>query len=91
MRICSRPGRQGRARITRLEPTGWRYNRSYPVVRFALEVELAEGVYAAEVRQAVDPARLAELAPGSFVAVRVDEKNPARVVIDWRPPGATGS
>lgn len=55
-------GRTGRARITRLEPPGWRYNRTHPIVRFALEVD-SEAVYPAEVKQAVDPARLAELVP----------------------------
>jgi len=79
-------GRLARARITRLEPTRWRYNRSDPIVRFALEVELSEAVYATEVRQVVDPGRLAELAPGARVAVRVDPQNQNRVVIDWREP-----
>ena len=85
-------GLPGKATIARIEPTGWRYNRTYPIVRFGLEVELADGVYPAEIRQAVDPVRLERLAPGSVVAVRVDPANRARVVIDWReaPPPSAG-
>ncbi len=81
-------GRSGRAKITRLEPTGWRYNRTDPIVRFALEVEHSEAVYLVEVKQAVDPARLAGLAVGSVVAVRVDPENRMRVVIDWSETSA---
>ena len=77
-------GRPGQAKITGLERTGWRYNRTDPIVRFALEVELPETVYPAEVKQSVHPARLAELAPGAVVALRVDPENRFRVVIDWR-------
>ena len=79
-------GRLARAKIVRLEPTRWRYNRTDPIVRFALEVEPSGAVYPARVTQAVDPGRLAELAPGTLVAVRVDPENRARVVIDWREP-----
>ncbi len=85
-------GLEGRATITRLVPTGWRYNRFYPIVRFELEVELADELFSVEVQQTVDPVRFAELRPGTAVAVRVDPRDRSRVVLDWRasapPPRA---
>lgn len=78
-------GTPGSATITSLKETGWRYNRRYPIVRFGLNVEAA-GVYAVEIKQAVDPDLLAQLAPGAVVAVRVDPLDRKRVVIDWRQP-----
>ncbi len=78
-------GTRGSATITSLKSTGWRYNRSYPIVRFGLNVEAA-GVYPVEIKQAVDPELLARLAPGTVVGVRVDPLNRKNVVIDWRQP-----
>jgi hypothetical protein len=85
-------GTPGSATITSLKPTGWRYNRYYPIVRFGLNVEAA-GVYPVEIKQAVDPDLLARLAPGVVVAVRVEPLNRKKIVIDWRQPvrAATGA
>ena len=79
-------GVAGAATITSLEPTGWRYNRHYPIVRFGLSVEAGGTTYPVEVKQAVDPELLDRLAPGVIVAVRVDLENHKKVVIDWREP-----
>jgi hypothetical protein len=78
-------GTPGVATITALGWTGWRFNRSYPIVRFGLKVEAA-GVYPVEIKQAVEPDLLARLAPGVVVGVRVDRSNRTHVVIDWRQP-----
>ena len=79
-------GVAGAATITSLEPTGWRYNRYYPIVRFGLSVEASGAAYPVELKQAVDPELLDRLAPGVIVAVRVDRENHKKVVIDWREP-----
>ncbi len=76
----------GSATITSLEPTGWRYNRYYPIVNFGLSVEASGAAYPVELKQAVDPELLDRLAPGVIVAVRVDRENHKKVVIDWREP-----
>jgi hypothetical protein len=78
-------GTPGSATITSLGRTRWSFNRRYPIVRFALNVEAA-GLYPAHVTQAVDPAVLGRLAPGAVVGVRVDPADRERVVIDWRQP-----
>ncbi len=85
-----RNGTPGAATITLLQPTRWRYNRTYPIVRFGLSVEAA-GVYPVEVKQAVDPDLLPRLAPGVVVAVRVDRLDRKKVVIDWREPVRTAT
>lgn len=72
------------AAITSLAPTGWRYNRVDPIVRFGLSVRLGGAPYAVRVTQAVAPDVLARLAPGAVVEVRVDRADRRRVVIDWR-------
>lgn len=76
-------GIPGWATITALEPTGLRYNRYYPVVRFRLSLQRADGT-PVEVRQAVAPDVLERLAPGVVVAVRIDRADARKVVIDWR-------
>ena len=78
-------GTGGSATITSLKPTRWRYNRYYPIVRFGLSVNCG-AVYPVEIRQAVDPDLLVQLAPGVVVSVRVDQLNRKRVIIDWREP-----
>ena len=83
-------GLQGYATITKLQPTGWRYNRYYPVVRFGLSVEISGSAYPVEIRQTVAPDVLSRLALGTRVAVRVDSSERSKVVIDWRRP-ITGS
>jgi hypothetical protein len=75
-------GRETRAEILRLQPTRWRFNRYYPVVRFELRIE--GDVNPVEVRQAVDPRRLSELQVGDALTVRVDPEDRRRAVIDWR-------
>jgi hypothetical protein len=83
-------GVAGTATITSLKPTGWRYNRYYPIVKFSLSAEAGGAAYLVEVKQAVDPELLDRLAPGIIVTVRVDRENHKKVVIDWREPiGAT--
>jgi hypothetical protein len=79
-------GIAGAATITSLKPTGWRYNRYYPIVEFSLSAEAGGAAYPVEVKQAVDPELLDRLAPGIIVAVRVDRENHKKVVIDWREP-----
>jgi len=73
----------GSATITSLTPTGWRYNRYYPIVRFGLSVEAGGADYPVEIKQAVDPALLQRLASGVVVKVRVHRENHKAVVIDW--------
>jgi hypothetical protein len=79
-------GLQGYATITKLQPTGWRYNRYSPVVRFGLSVELSGTAYPVEIRQTVAPDVLERLTLGTVVGVRVDPSERNRVVIDWRRP-----
>jgi len=79
-------GLQGYATITKLQPTGWRYNRYYPLVRFGLSVESSGNAYPVEIRQTVAPDVLERLALGTVVGVRVDPSERSRVVIDWRRP-----
>jgi hypothetical protein len=76
----------GSAIIVSLKPTGWHYNRYYPIVKFDLSVEARGAVYPVEVTQAVDPELLQRLSPGDVVAVRVDREKRTKVVIDWREP-----
>lgn len=73
-----------------MQPTRWRYNRTYPVVRFGLRVE-APDVYPVEIKAAVDPAMLARLVPGMVVSVRADRQDRKKVVIDWREPVRTAA
>src|SRR3990170_4524500 len=73
----------GSATIASLKPTGWRYNRYYPIVRFGLSVETGGAAYPVEIKQAVDPALLQRLASGVVVKVRVHRENHKAVVIDW--------
>lgn len=72
----------GSATITSLQPTGWRYNRQYPITRFHLQVESGGARYPVEIKQAVDPVLLQRLAPGMVVKVRMHRENSKRVVID---------
>ena len=74
----------GSATIASLKPTGWRYNRYYPIVRFGLSVEAGGAAYPVEIKQAVDPELLQRLDPGVVVGVRVARYNHKKVVIDWR-------
>ena len=77
-------GRRETAAIVTIEPTGWRYNRLYPIVRFGVRMQ-ADGV-ALTIKQAVRPDLLGRLAPGAIVNVRVSSDDRRRVVIDWREP-----
>ena len=79
-------GVAGSATITSLKPTGWRYNRYYPIVNFRLSVEAGGASYPVEVKQSVDPELLQRLAPGAVVGIRVDRENHEKVVIDPREP-----
>lgn len=76
-------GLPGSATITALKPTRWRYNRYYPIVRFALTVEARGMAYPIEIKQTVDPELLQRLAPGIVLKVRVDRENHKKIVIDW--------
>jgi len=80
-------GVAGSATITSLKPTGWRYNRQYPIVKFNLNVDAGGAAYSVEVKQSVDPELLRRLAPGVVVAVRAHREDHKKVVIDWREPG----
>ena len=80
-------GVPGSATVSSLEPTGWRYNRYFPIVKFGLRVQAGGEVYPVEIKQAVDPELLQRLAPGVVVAVRVGREDHKKVVIDWREPG----
>jgi hypothetical protein len=70
------------ATIMTIEPTGWRYNRYDPIVRFGVRMQ-TDGV-AVTIKQAVRPDVLGRLAPGANVNVRVASSDRRRVVIDWR-------
>lgn len=70
------------ATLTTIDPTGWRYNRYYPIVRFGLRVQ-TDGA-AVTIKQAVRPNVLARLAPGAILNVRVAASDRRRIVIDWR-------
>lgn len=72
------------ATIVSFEPTIWRYNRYYPIVRFRLAVDAGGAPYPVDVKQAVDPALLPHLATGTKLDVRVDRKNRNKIVISWR-------
>lgn len=72
------------ATITTIEPTGWRYNRYYPIVRFGVRMQSGAAV---TIKQAVRPDVLARLAPGAILNVRVAASDRRRVVIDWRELG----
>jgi hypothetical protein len=63
-------GVTGSATITSLKPTGWRYNRQYPIVKFNLNVDAGGAAYPVGIKQAVDPELLRRLAPGVVVTVR---------------------
>ena len=70
------------ATLMTIEPTGWRYNRYDPIVRFGVRMQ-TDGV-ALTIKQAVRPDVLGRLAPGANVNVRVASSDRRRVVIDWR-------
>ena len=74
------------ATIMTIQPTGWRYNRQYPIVRFGLRMQ-ADGV-AVTIKQAVRPDVLSQLTPDAIVKVRVAASDRRRVVIDWREPAS---
>ena len=75
-------GRPETATIITIEPTGWRYNRFYPIVRFGVRLQ-TDGV-AVTIKQSVHPDVLGRLAPVAIVNVRVASSDCRRVVIDWR-------
>ena len=70
------------ATVMTIEPTGWRYNRYYPIVRFGVRMQ-TDGA-AVTIKQAVRPDVLRGLTPGAIVNVRVAGSDRRRVVIDWR-------
>jgi hypothetical protein len=74
------------ATVVALKPTGWRYNRHYPIVRFELSVERGGVAYPVKIRQAVEPELLERLSPGAVVGVRVDSSDRKKVVVDTRQP-----
>jgi hypothetical protein len=76
-------GLRASAILTRIEPTGWRYNRQYPIVTFDLQVQLSGTSLPVRVKQAVAPDQLAHLTVGSAVSVRVDPADHTHVVIAW--------
>lgn len=75
-------GLQETATILAIEPTGWRYNRSYPIVRVRLRMH-TDGVVVT-IKQAIAPDALRRLASGSIVNVRVAPSDRRRIVIDSR-------
>jgi hypothetical protein len=70
------------ATMMTIEPTVWRYNRRYPIVRFGVRMQ-SDGA-AVTIKQAVRPDVLRRLAPGTIINVRVAASDRRRVVIDWR-------
>ena len=70
------------ATLMTIEPTRWRYNRRYPIVRFGVRMR-TDGA-AVTIKQTVRPDVLRRLAPGAVVNVRVAASDRRRVVIDWR-------
>ena len=81
----------GSATITSLRPTGWRYNRYYPIVKFDLSVEAGGAAYPVEIKQIVDPELVERLAAGTVLGVRVGRSDYKKVVIDWRAPIRTAT
>lgn len=81
-----RNGVSATATILSLAPTGWRYNRYYPIVRFKLSVEHGGMIYTVEIKQAIEPELFEQLAPGVVMGVRVDQSDRKKVVIDTRQP-----
>lgn len=79
-------GTAASATVVSLKPTGWRYNRYYPIIRFGLTVNLGCVVYPVEIKQAVEPELFKRLAPGVVVEVRVDRSDHKKVVIDMHQP-----
>ena len=79
-------GTAANATITAVTPTGWRYNRRYPIIKLRLNVELNGAVYPVEIQQAIDPDLCARLVSGGNVRVRVDRSDRSKVVIDTREP-----
>jgi len=79
-------GAAASAAIVSLTPTGWRYNRFYPIIHMTLNMEQGGVVYPVEMMQAVEPELFERLSPGVVVGGRVDRSDRKKVVIDTRQP-----
>ncbi len=75
-------GRPAFAEVEQVRPTATIFMGS-PVVAFRLKVSHQAHDYPVDVQQAVPRPLLAQVGPGSRVAVKVDPEHPERVVIDW--------
>lgn len=76
-------GLAGTARISSVRQTSMMVNNQ-PVLAFELLVEVpGRPAYTATLRELVPFIRLAQVQPGSTLAVRVDPARPERVAIDW--------
>jgi hypothetical protein len=75
-------GQPAYAEVEQVRPTATIFLGS-PVVAFRLKVSHQAHDYPVDVQQAVPRELLAEVGPGSRVAVKVDPEHPDRVAIDW--------
>jgi hypothetical protein len=78
-----RAGDAGRARVVETIQTGTLVN-DQATVRVTMLVDLpGQPTYAATTKTTLSAVALGQVQPGAVVAVRVDPRNPQRVVIDW--------
>ncbi|MBI4951838.1 MAG: hypothetical protein HY908_07370 [Myxococcales bacterium] len=79
-------GLPGRAQLLSVEGTGVLVN-GQPMLAFELVVTVAgQAPYPIRHREVIPALALSRLAPGSSVAVKVDPKDPSRLMIDWSEP-----
>jgi hypothetical protein len=85
-----RGGDAGRARVVEVVQTGKLVN-GQPALRITLLVDLpGHSTYAATIRAVVPSLMLGRVQPGAIVAVRVDPRDPQRVVLDWAGASQAG-
>jgi hypothetical protein len=78
-----RNGDAARARVVEAVKTGRPVN-GQPSLRITLLIDLpGHSTYAATTRTVVPTVMLGRVQPGTIVAVRVDPRDPQRVVLDW--------
>ncbi len=77
-------GRDGEAKVISATPTGEVDASGNPVFDFVLEVDIpGSGRVQAPARAGVPADRIAHLAPGKTVPMKVDRNNPAAMAVDW--------
>lgn len=77
-------GREGEAKVISATPTGETDATGNPVFDFMLEVDIpGAGRVQAPARAGVPAGRIARLAPGKTVPMKIDRDNPAAMAVDW--------